>query len=144
MNYPTGPYVASGNNYIDNSPFHLQQDTYSVRVDQTFGEHDSLFARVSQYWEPQTSSDGYAGATSFAHDYGSNGVIHEIHTFGPTAVMDAFFGRNLGDADTGNNPLGATTGLGIKFASSGRQSQFPRQLSRFRQPCSHPVWVPPI
>jgi len=124
VNYPTGPYVASGNNYIDNSPTQLRQDTYSVRVDQTFGEHDSLFARVSQYWEPQTSSDGYAGATSFAHDYGSNGVIHEIHTFGPTAVMDAFFGRNLGDADTGNNPLGATTGLGTSLLSLGANPNF--------------------
>ncbi len=124
VNYPTGPYVASGNNYIDNSPFHLQQDTYSVRVDQTFGEHDSLFARVSQYWEPQASSDGYAGATSFAHDYGSNGVIHEIHTFGPTAVLDAFFGRNLGDADTGNNPLGATTGLGASLLTLGANPNF--------------------
>ena len=43
------------------------------------------------------------GATNFANDYGSNGVIHEIHTFNPTMVMDAFFGRNLGDADTGAN-----------------------------------------
>ena len=124
VNYPTGPYVASGNNYIDNSPTHLQQDTYSVRVDQTFGEHDSLFARVSQYWEPQTSSDGYAGATSYANDYGSNGVIHEIHTFSPTAVMDAFFGRNLGDADTGNSPLGATTGLGATLLSLGANPNF--------------------
>jgi hypothetical protein len=124
VNYPTGPYVASGNNYIDNSPTHLQQDTYSVRVDQTFGEHDSLFARVSQYWEPQTSSDGYAGATSFAHDYGSNGVIHEIHTFGPTTVMDAFFGRNLGDADVGNNPLGSTTGLGASLITLGANPNF--------------------
>jgi hypothetical protein len=108
-NFPTGPYVTSGNNYIDPSPTHLQQDSYQIRVDQTFGEHDSLFARVSQYWEPQTSSDGYLGASHFANDYGSNGVIHEIHTFSPTAVLDAFFGRNLGDADTGNNPIGGTS-----------------------------------
>ncbi len=124
VNYPTGPYVASGNNYIDNSPTHLRQDTYSVRVDQTFGEHDSLFARVSQYWEPQTSSDGYTGATSYANDYGSNGVIHEIHTFSPTAVMDAFFGRNLGNADTGNNPLGVGTGLANQLVSLGASANF--------------------
>jgi hypothetical protein len=122
-NFPTGPYVTSGNNYIDPSPTHLQQDSYQIRVDQTFGEHDSLFARVSQYWEPQTSSDGYLGATSFANDYGSNGVIHEIHTFSPTMVMDAFFGRNLGDADTGNNPIGGTS-LANSLIAAGVSSQF--------------------
>lgn len=124
VNYPTGPYVASGNNYIDDSPTHLQQDTYSVRVDQTFGEHDSLFARVSQYWEPQTSSDGYSGASSYAHDYGSNGVIHEIHTFSPTAVLDGFFGRNLGNADTGNSPLGVGSGLASQLVSLGASVNF--------------------
>jgi hypothetical protein len=123
-NFPTGPYVASGNNYIDNSPTHLNQDTYSIRVDQVFSEHDSLFARVSQYWEPQTSSDGYAGATSFANDYGSNGGIHEIHTFGPTAVLDTFFGRNLGDADTGNIPLGVTSGLANSLIAAGVSANF--------------------
>jgi hypothetical protein len=123
-NFPTGPYVASGNNYIDSSPTHLRQDNYSIRVDQTFGNHDTLFARVSQYWEPQTSSDGYVGATSFANDYGSNGVIHEIHTFGPTAVLDTFFGRNLGDADTGNNPLGVSSGLANSLVTAGVSANF--------------------
>jgi hypothetical protein len=108
-NFPTGNYVSTGNNYIDPSPTHLTQDSYQIRVDQTFGEHDSIFARVSQYWEPQTSSGGYLGASSFAHDYGSNGVIHEIHTFSPTMVVDAFFGRNLGDADTGGTPIGGSS-----------------------------------
>lgn len=123
-NYPTGPYVSSGNNYIDNSPTHLRQDSYSIRVDQIFGDHDTVFARVSQYWEPQTSSDGYAGASSYANDYGSNGGIHEIHTFGPTAVLDTFFGRNLGNADTGNNPLGVTTGLASSLITAGVSANF--------------------
>jgi outer membrane receptor protein involved in Fe transport len=124
VNFPTGPYVASGNNYINNSPTNLQQNTYSIRVDQTFGEHDSLFARVSQYWEPQTSSDGYAGATNFANDYGSNGAIHEIHTFGPTAVLEGFFGRNLGNADTGSTPLGVSTGLANNLITLGMNPNF--------------------
>lgn len=107
-NYPTGPYSGGKTNYFNSAPNHLNQDTWQVRVDQNFGEHDSIFARVSQYNEPQKGNLGYAGATNFANDYGSNGVIHEIHTFSPTTVMDAFFGRNLGNADTGQTPLGGT------------------------------------
>ncbi len=64
------------------------------------------------------------GATSYAHDYGSNGVIHEIHTFSPTAVLDGFFGRNLGDADTGNNPLGVGSGLASQLVSLGASVNF--------------------
>jgi len=136
VNYPTGPYVSSGNNYIDNAPTKLPQDTYSFRIDQTFGEHDSLFARVSQYWQPETGSDGYTGATNFAHDYGSNGTIHEVHTFGPTAVMEGFFGRNLGDADTGNAPLGVGS-LGAQLVSLGASPNF---LGNFQG--SSAVYVP--
>jgi hypothetical protein len=123
-NFPTGPYNPNGNNYIDPSPTHKNQDTWQVRVDQTFGEHDSIFARVSQYNEPQTSSGGYLGATNFANDYGSNGVIHEIHTFNPTMVLDAFFGRNLGNADTGANLPGTPSGFANQLIGLGVSTNF--------------------
>jgi hypothetical protein len=123
-NYPVGPPVASGNNYIDSSPTHKNQDAYQIRVDQTFGEHDSLFARVSQYNEPQSGSAGYLGTSSFANDYGSNGAIHEIHTFSPTSVLDAYFGRNLGDADTGASFPGVPSGFAASLISLGLSSNF--------------------
>jgi hypothetical protein len=123
-NYPIGPAVTAGNNYVDASRLRLDQDNYQIRVDQTFGEHDSLFARVSQYFEPQTGSAGYAGTATFANNYGSNGVIHEIHTFSPTTVMDAFFGRNLGDADTGRNFPGAPSGFANSLIQAGLSTNF--------------------
>jgi hypothetical protein len=123
-NYPIGPFVASGNNYVDSSATHVNQDSYQIRVDQTFGEHDSIFARVSQYFEPQKGSAGYAGTSSFSNDYGSNGVIHEIHTFSPTSVMDAFFGRNLGDADTGRTFPGAPSGFANSLIQLGLSTNF--------------------
>jgi hypothetical protein len=123
-NYPVGPAVTSGNNYVDSSNTTLNQDSYQIRVDQTFGEHDSLFARVSQYNEPQTGSAGYAGTATFANDYGSNGVIHEIHTFSPTTVMDAFFGRNLGNADTGTNFPGVPSGFANSLIQLGLSTNF--------------------
>ncbi len=123
-NFPTGPAVTSGNNYINSSPTHLNQDSYQIRVDQTFGEHDSLFARVSYYNEPQVGSNGYVGSSAFANDYGWNGALHETHTFSPTAVADAFFGRNLGDADTGSNVPGAPAGFAAQLIQSGVSPNF--------------------
>lgn len=122
-NFPTGPAVTSGNNYTDTLPNLLNQDTYQIRVDQTFGEHDSFFARISHYNEPQASSNGYVGATSFANDYGWNGVLHATHVFGPTAVLDGYFGRNLGDADTGSAVPGAP-GLASQLLQLGISSNF--------------------
>ncbi len=83
-----------------------------------------MFARVSQYFEPQTGSNGYAGATSFANDYGSNGTIHETHTFSPTMVLDVFFGRNLGDADTGSDLPGVGSGFASGLIGLGLSSNF--------------------
>jgi len=71
-----------------------------------------------------SGSNGYLGATSFANDYGSNGVIHEIHTFGPTSVLDAFFGRNLGDADTGSDLPGVPAGFGNQLIQLGVSPNF--------------------
>jgi len=124
VNFPTGAFANNGTNYVDSSPTHLNQDSYSIRVDQTFGEKDTLFARVSQYWEPQKGGAGYAGTASFANDYGSNGVIHEIHTFSPTSVLDAFFGRNLGDADTGRSFPGEPAGFAASLLQLGLSSNF--------------------
>jgi hypothetical protein len=123
-NFPTGPAVSSGNNYIDSTPFHLSQDSYQMRMDQTFGEHDSLFGRVSEYSEPQSGSNGYAGTSSFANDDGWNAVVHETHTFSPTAVADAFFGRNLGNAYTGSSVPRAPTGFPNQLIQLGVSSNF--------------------
>jgi outer membrane receptor protein involved in Fe transport len=103
--FPTGSPVIGGTNAADVTPTHLNQDTYQVRVDQTFSEHDNLFGRVSHYNEPQTGSNGYTGTEHYSNDYGFNAAMHETHTFGPTSVLDVFFGRNVGDADTGSTVL---------------------------------------
>ncbi len=122
--FPTGSAVSSGTNYADTTPTHLNQDSYQLRVDQTFSEHDSLFARISHYNEPQTGSNGYPGTLHFANDYGWNGTIHETHTFGPTAVLDAFFGRNVGDADTGGSYANAPSGFVNQLTQLGLSSNF--------------------
>lgn len=124
VNFPTGPAVTSGNNYIDSTAAHLNQDSYQMRMDQTFGAHDSLFGRVSFYTEPQTGSNGYAGTSSFANDDGWNAVLHETHTFGPTAIADFFFGRNLGNAYTGSAVPGAPAGFASQLISLGMSANF--------------------
>jgi outer membrane receptor protein involved in Fe transport len=123
-NFPVGPAVASGNNYVDSTPSLLNQDSYQIRVDQTFGEHDSLFARLSYFTEPQTTSNGYVGTTNFADNSGWNGIIHETHTFSPSAVSDVYFGRNLGNANTGSDVPGAPAGFANSLIAAGMSNNF--------------------
>ncbi|MGH9584905.1 MAG: TonB-dependent receptor, partial [Bryobacteraceae bacterium] len=87
----------AGTNEVDNTPSRVNQESYQGRIDQYFGEKDQLFGRISYYDQNNSSSGGFVGALNRVIISGWNGVIHETHTFGPTAVLDAYFGRNLGD-----------------------------------------------
>ena len=122
--FPVGNPVTSGTNAVDTTPTKLNQDSYQIRVDQTFSEHDNLFARISHYNEPQTGSNGYPGTEHFSNDYGWNGTLHETHTFSPTAVLDVFFGRNVGDADTGGTVLRVPSNYANQLIQMGVSSNF--------------------
>jgi hypothetical protein len=87
----------SGTNTVDNTPHRVNQDSFQGRIDQTFGEHDVLFGRISNYNQDTTQSGGYQGVQNPFSLVGWNGSVHETHTFGPTAVLDAHFGANWGD-----------------------------------------------
>lgn len=86
-----------GTNEIDTTPSRVNQQSYQGRIDQYFGEKDQLFGRISYYDQNNSQSGGFVGALNKVIISGWNGVIHETHTFGPTAVLDAYFGRNWGD-----------------------------------------------
>jgi len=93
---PAGPPIPGGNLY-DTTRSLLSQDSYSGRIDESFGAHDSVFGRISYYHEPSSSSAGYPGALSEISLYGWNASVHESHVFGPDTLLDVHFGRNLGN-----------------------------------------------
>lgn len=89
--------LAGGLNLIDTTPTVVDSDSFSGRIDQSFGEHDLLFGRVSSYNQPSNGSGGYPGFANPAVIYGYNMVVHEAHTFNPTTILEVHFGRNIGD-----------------------------------------------
>ena len=93
---PAGPPVPGGNLY-DSTAARLDQDSYTGRIDQSFGTHDLLFGRVSYLNEFSGSSAGYPGALSEVAITGWNASVHESHTFGVDSILDLQFGRNLGN-----------------------------------------------
>ncbi|HTF64805.1 MAG TPA: hypothetical protein VK638_19165, partial [Edaphobacter sp.] len=86
-----------GGNLYDTTRTLLNQDSYTGRIDQNFGSHDSLHGRISYFSEPSSGSAGYPGALKQISIDGWNASVHETHVFGQSAVLDFHFGRNLGN-----------------------------------------------
>ncbi|MGA7399316.1 MAG: carboxypeptidase regulatory-like domain-containing protein [Candidatus Sulfotelmatobacter sp.] len=91
-----GPPVPGGNLY-DTTKTLLDQDSYTGRIDQNFGSHDSLLGRISYFNESSSGSSGYPGALKQISICGWNASVHESHVFGPGTILDVHFGRNLGN-----------------------------------------------
>jgi hypothetical protein len=107
--------LASGANLTDTTPTKVTSESFTGRIDQSFGEHDLLFGRISHYDQPTSGSAGYPGFANLGDLHGYNVAIHEAHTFNPTTIVEAYFGRNFGDDLTSgafpNAPAGFTTQL---------------------------------
>jgi len=95
--FPSAGTPIPGGNLYDTTPSRLSQDSYTGRIDHSFGTHDSFFGRVSYLNESSGSSAGYPGALSEVAITGWNASVHESHTFGVNSILDLQFGRNLGN-----------------------------------------------
>ena len=92
---PTLTGVAGGNAY-DNQAIHTNSDSYSGRMDQAFGSRDFLYGRASAFNEPYLASSGIPSVTVPDVVTGYNVTVHEVHTFGATSTLEAYFTRNSG------------------------------------------------
>ncbi|HVT94095.1 MAG TPA: TonB-dependent receptor [Bryobacteraceae bacterium] len=84
----------SNYNASDSTPFTQKQDEFSARIDQTIGTKDFLWFRYSALYYDTTQSGGLPGFQS-AGDYpAQNYGASWVHTFSPTLVLQAQFGRS--------------------------------------------------
>jgi hypothetical protein len=120
---PEAGALVNGNNIYLNTPNHINQDEGSVRADQYFGNTDQLMFRYSQYEQVGNSPNNLGVQTSDI--YGWNMAIHETHTFGPTAIVDGYIGRNRGeDALTTAMPGADSSSFLSQLTSLGMASAF--------------------
>jgi outer membrane receptor protein involved in Fe transport len=116
--------LAGGQNLIDTTPSIVDTDSYSGRIDQSFGEHDQIFGRVSAYSQSSSGSDGYPGFATTAALYGYNITVHESHTFNPTSILELYFGRNIGDDLTQLTFPKAPSGFATTLVNAGFSSSY--------------------
>ncbi len=93
---PNATGLAGGQNLIDTTPLRTTSESYTGRIDQAFGDHDLLFGRISEYNQPSITAVANPNSNLASTISGYNIGIHEAHTFGTTAVLEVYFGRNIG------------------------------------------------
>ncbi len=121
----SGATIAGGsNNLYDNTPSITKSNSYSGRIDQTFGTKDALFGRVSYLNEPISNSAGYPGALNTIQIESWNIAVRESHAFSPTATLDLTFGRNVGYDVTQVSFTRAPSDFGSQLVSAGVNPKF--------------------
>jgi hypothetical protein len=114
--YPQPTVSATrGTNFVATTPNATDQNVYDIRLDQQFGTKDAAWFRFSSVNLPATSISPIGQASTndtwTAHTMGANWS----HTFGPSAVMQAQFGRTYAiDNTTGSTP-GVSSSLIAQF-----------------------------
>lgn len=82
-----------GTNLIDNTPLSIRSNEENFRFDEQLNAKNSLWFRFTRVTVGRTGSGGYPGLAAdrpySAHQLGVNWT----HTFGPSAVLSAEFGR---------------------------------------------------
>ena len=93
---PHAGALLNGNNIYIPAPSSTNQDSGSIRADQYFGNSDQIMFRYSQFQQDEQTPNNVIGQ-GLSNIYGYNYALHETHTFGPTAILDVYFGRNFGN-----------------------------------------------
>ena len=121
---PTGPGVL--NNYTDSPIFEDDTNTFDIRMDQNFNEHDQMFVRYSYSFLHRIHPGPFTGyadggdslVQSNLDDRSQNAVIAETHTFSPSIVNMIRVGINREHA-LWLQPFGNTPGIPAQFGIQG-------------------------
>ena len=120
---PHAGALVNGSNLFIPAQSSTNQDSGSIRADQYIGNSDQIMFRYSQYDQlAQNPSNLIGRGTSsiFGHNWGA----HETHTFGPTAILDVYFGRNWGNDINGTAHPGEDAAFLSKLESLGMSKYY--------------------
>jgi hypothetical protein len=106
-----GPLLNGNNIYLPERQV-VTNDTGQIRADQYIKNSDQLMFRYSQFEESELLPASVIGQNN-DDIYGHNWAIRETHTFGPTSILELYFGRNFGF----DNEVGGVAGQDAAFLS---------------------------
>jgi hypothetical protein len=140
---PAGPILdSSGDNAIDTTPNHQTQNEYNVRIDQNFGQKNTLFFRYSAINSLLTTSGGLPGLVKNGSIPGRNWGASYVHTFNSSLVLQVQYARTTNEDNSAtlfthppanlDSTVGFSSGFVGGFAAAGGRSLIPNpQISGY-------------
>jgi hypothetical protein len=107
-------------NAIDTTPYVQTQNEFSARIDQTLGSKDFFWFRYSGLYYDTTATGGLPGFTDSSNYPAVNYGASWVHTFSPSLVLQAQFGRSKqeNNSQTVDPSISSATISSLGFASS--------------------------
>jgi hypothetical protein len=107
-------------NAIDTTPYVQTQNEFSARIDQTLGSKDFFWFRYSGLYYDTTQTGGLPGFTDSSNYPAVNYGASWVHTFSPSLVLQAQFGRSKqeNNSQTVDSSISSSTISSLGFASS--------------------------
>lgn len=84
----------SGYNGVDTTPTQTRGNNYSLRLDHTFNQSNSIWARLSQFHTTKTGTGGMVGLVTSSISNAQNWGVGYLHTFGATATLQLSAGHD--------------------------------------------------
>jgi outer membrane receptor protein involved in Fe transport len=84
----------ANNNALDNTPRREHQNEFTARIDQTLGKKDFFWFRYSALYYDTSASGGLPGVSNITDNPGQNFGASWVHTFSPSLILQAQFGRS--------------------------------------------------
>jgi outer membrane receptor protein involved in Fe transport len=107
--YNTG---VANNNAIDNTPFLQHQNEFTARIDQNFSGKDFVWFRYSALYYDTSGTGGLPNVTqSITDNPGHNYGASWVHTFSPSLVLQAQYGRSHQETNSSNLYTGTTASV---------------------------------
>ncbi len=92
----------ANNNAINNTPFRQHQNEFTGRIDQNIGSKDFLWVRYSAIYYDTSGSGGLPGISNITDNPGQNYGASWVHTFSPSLVLQAQYGRSHQETNSFN------------------------------------------
>src|SRR6266851_4495981 len=110
----------TNSNAIDTTPNHQTQNEYDVRIDQNFGEKNTVFFRYSAINSLLTAAGGLPGLVKQGSIPGRNWGASYVHIFNPSLVFQVQYARITDQDNSATRFLNAPAGLvsTVGFSSS--------------------------
>ena len=133
---PAGPVLdSSGDNAIDTTPNHQTQNEYNVRIDQNFGQKNTVFFRYSAINSLLTTSGGLPGLVKHGSIPGRNWGASWVHTFNSSLVLQVQYARTTNQDNSStlfthppanlDSTVGFSSSFVSGFAAAGGRSLIP-------------------